>query len=97
MVKKISMEEFSAQHETLKVIDVREVDEFENGHIEGAENVPLSELNNRLAQFEQKENYYLICRSGRRSANACEILEEQNINVTNIEGGMLAWEETKNN
>lgn len=97
MVKKISMEEFSSQYENLKVIDVREVDEFENGHIEGAENVPLSELNNRLTEFNQQEDYYVICRSGRRSANACEILEEQNINVTNVEGGMLAWEETKNN
>lgn len=53
MVKKISMEEFSSQYKNLKVIDVREVDEFENGHIEGAENVPLSELNNRLTEFNQ--------------------------------------------
>lgn len=97
MAKEISMEKFYSNSEKLTVIDVREVDEFESGHINGAQNIPLSELSNRLEEFNQDEAYYVICRSGRRSANACEILEEQNINVTNVEGGMLAWEETKNN
>lgn len=97
MAKEISMEEFHSDSDKLTVIDVREVEEFESGHIKGARNIPLSGLNNRLDEFNQDEEYFLICRSGRRSANACEILENQNINVTNVEGGMLAWEETRNN
>ncbi|WP_080146014.1 rhodanese-like domain-containing protein [Marinilactibacillus piezotolerans] len=92
MVKTISMEEFYPNHKTVQVIDVREEDEFTEGHIEGAKNVPLSELENRLEEFGADQEYYVICRSGRRSANACERLAQQ-ANVTNVEGGMLAFQE----
>lgn len=78
--------------EVLNLIDVREADEVAQGMVPGAKHMPLGEVPNRLDEFDKEKAYIMICRSGGRSGNACNFLQEQGYDVTNMTGGMLAWE-----
>ncbi|MBD2871201.1 rhodanese-like domain-containing protein [Paenibacillus arenilitoris] len=78
--------------ETVNLVDVRETDEWEAGHIKEARSIPLSELLERLGELRQGDReIVLICRSGGRSGRACDYLHAQGYNVVNVTGGMLAW------
>lgn len=70
------------------LIDVRETYEFESGHVEGAINIPLSELPGKLDAIRQLTMpLYVHCRSGMRSANAAAFLQQNGIaEVTNVGG-----------
>ena len=80
------------QKESLSVLDVREVEEFEALHLEGAHNFPLSQLADTYEQLDKDNLYYVICKSGMRSARACQFLVEQGYEVINVQGGMDALE-----
>ena len=80
------------QKESLSVLDVREVEEFEALHLEGARNFPLSQLADTYEQLDKIQPYYVICKSGMRSARACQFLAEQGYEVINVQGGMDALE-----
>jgi len=80
------------QKESLSVLDVREVEEFEALHLEGARNFPLSQLADTYEQLDKTQPYYVICKSGMRSARACQFLAEQGYEVINVLGGMDALE-----
>ncbi|WP_409022060.1 rhodanese-like domain-containing protein [Dellaglioa sp. P0083] len=71
-----------------QIIDVREDDEFAEGHIPGAINIPLDEVDD----YELTGKAYIICRSGRRSAQAADILFEKGYDVVDVYGGMLSWQ-----
>lgn len=74
------------------VADVREVDEFESGHIPGAINAPLSGLENgELGPLKEDEKYVVICRSGNRSVVASNILSELGFDIVNVSEGMSTW------
>ncbi|EGA89574.1 rhodanese-like domain-containing protein [Planococcus donghaensis MPA1U2] len=77
--------------EELNIIDVREDDEVATGMIPGAKHIPLGEMEERVGELDAQKEYYMICRSGRRSEMAGGILETNDIDATNVEGGMLAW------
>ena len=91
-MKEISFDEFYQfyQNEQLSLVDVREVEEFEALHLEGARNLPLSQLADTYEQLDKDNLYYVICKSGMRSARACQFLEEQGYEVINGQGGMDA-------
>lgn len=93
-MKEISFDEFYQlyQNEQLSLVDVREVEEFEALHLEGARNFPLSQLADTYKQLEKDQLYYVICKSGMRSARACQFLAEQGYEVINVLGGMDALE-----
>jgi rhodanese-related sulfurtransferase len=75
-----------------RLIDVREPDEYVSGHVPGARHVPLGEVPGRVAEcVEGGGTTYLICRSGGRSANACQILADLGHDVVNVSGGTMAW------
>ena len=80
------------QNEQLSLVDVREVDEFETLHLEGVQNLPLSQLADIYDQLDKDLLYYVICKSGMRSARACQFLAEKGYDVINVEGGMTAFE-----
>ena len=80
------------QKESLSVLDVREVEEFEALHLESARNFPLSQLADTYEQLDKDQLYYVICKSGMRSARACQFLTEQGYEVINVQGGMDALE-----
>lgn len=76
-----------------RVIDVREDFELHGplGHVAGAERIDRSALPDRAAGLSDRP-LLLVCRSGRRSADACRILLEHGVrDVTNLGGGMIAW------
>lgn len=73
------------------VVDVRETDEYLEGHVPGAVLIPLSELQDRVDDVPSDGPVLLICKSGARSARACEYLEGFGRDVTNVGGGTMAW------
>ena len=94
-MKEISSDAFYQlyQKESLSVLDVREVEEFEALHLEGAQNLLLSQLADIYEKLDKDVLYYVICKSGMRSARASQFLEEQGYKVINVQGGMTAFEE----
>ena len=94
MMKEIVFDKFYQlyQKEPLSVLDVREVDEFEALHLEGAQNLPLSQLADIYDRLDKDLLHYVICKSGMKSARACHFLEEHGCKVINVQGGMTAFE-----
>ena len=78
-----------------QLIDVREPDEYSAVRAEGAVNIPLSEFVARTDELDPERDIYLICKSGGRSAQAGEYLEQARgwDNVINVAGGTTAWVE----
>ncbi|WP_247920352.1 rhodanese-like domain-containing protein [Streptococcus oralis] len=93
-MKEIAFDEFYQlyQNEQLSLVDVREAEEFETLHLEGAQNLPLSQLADIYDRLDKNLLYYVICKSGMRSARACQFLAEQGYDVINVQGGMTAFE-----
>ncbi len=82
--------------ENFHVVDVRGADEFNGplGHIAKAELLPLPDVLGHAARLAPLEPLLLVCRSGRRSLEACRSLQAHGIEkVTNLAGGMIAWNE----
>ncbi|WP_281884239.1 rhodanese-like domain-containing protein [Paenibacillus sp. YYML68] len=77
--------------EVLHIIDVREPEEWESGHIPSAKPMPLGALSLRHGELDRKQPYIVVCRSGNRSGLACELLEQLGYDVTNMTGGMSQW------
>lgn len=75
------------------VLDVRQPDEFEDGHVPGAVLIPLDQLGDRLDEVPGDEDGSLsvICRTGARSRVASEFLRDHGIESSNVDGGTLAW------
>jgi len=81
---------------TYRVIDVREPHEWtgELGHLSQAELLPQAQVADRARDWPKDAAYLIVCRSGRRSRNICEgLLDAGFTNVTNLRGGMIAWNE----
>ena len=74
------------------VIDVREPDEWEAGHIEGAVFIPLATVPDHVDAFRAAAPVHVICKVGGRSRRAAEYVAGLGIEVVNVAGGMLAWE-----
>lgn len=78
----------------IKVIDVREPDEYEIAHIEGVQLVPMSVLQQRFTELDPNQQYYIHCKSGGRSMRALLFLREQGFKyLKNVKGGIDAWAE----
>lgn len=75
----------------LRLIDVREVDEYRSGHVPGAELVVLADVADRVEALRGVDPLYVICRSGGRSMSACELLDAHGVAVVNVAGGTMAW------
>ena len=76
------------------VLDVRDDSEFAGGHIAEALHIPLSSLNDRLAELKKYNNKHILvnCQRGMRSAKACAILHKAEFTqVNNLDGGLSAW------
>jgi rhodanese-related sulfurtransferase len=96
-MKEISVDELKNKidnKEECQLIDVREFAEYQMGN-NGGEHIPLSMVPDHIDKISKDKPVYIICRSGRRSANAVMYLEQKYgyQNVFNVEGGMLAWKE----
>lgn len=78
------------------VVDVREADEWEEGHIPGALHIPLRQLDAHLAELLAHPEVIVVCHSGQRSAAATRFLTQAgHPHARNLAGGMLAWEDAR--
>lgn len=91
----ISVEELHQklqQHPKIKLVDVREPEEYALANIEGSELIPLGTLISSINRLSPDDEIALLCRSGGRSAQALLWLREAGFSkLYNVEGGMLAW------
>lgn len=78
----------------VKIIDVREPEEIRReGRIQGAEEVPLTQVQDAAARWSPEEPVVLVCRSGRRSFQAQELLLSLGFrHAASLTGGMIEWE-----
>lgn len=92
LMKEVSFQEFqNNRQENHRLIDVRETDEFEEVHVKGAELYPLSKIREGELPEEDDREVFVICRSGGRSAMACQIFEQAGFReCTNVAGGTMA-------
>ncbi|MFI9238999.1 rhodanese-like domain-containing protein [Streptomyces cinnamoneus] len=78
------------------LLDVREDDEWQAGHAEGALHIPMSDFVARFGDLMEKApeggRINVICRSGGRSAQVTAYLVQQGLDAANVAGGMQHWE-----
>lgn len=102
MIKEISVNDLSTKiqaKEDIILLDVREKDEWNSGHIKEAKFFPMSEAQASLEQIMEYKDREIIlqCRSGMRSMNvATFLLGEGFSNLSNLEGGIISWVEEGN-
>jgi len=78
----------------IKVIDVREPDEYQIARVEGVTLFPMSQLAQRLQALDPDQSYYIHCHAGGRSLRAVEFLRQQGFKqVKSVKGGITAWSE----
>jgi len=73
------------------LLDVRSPGEYKQGHVSGAELIPLGELSDRIARIPKGREIICICESGSRSSAAARQLSAQGYKVSNMRGGMSRW------
>lgn len=92
IVKTLTEEQFREGYRKAQLIDVREPNEFENGHILGARNIPLSQLKMRLKELRPDKPVYLYCQSGMRSGRAAQFLHRKGYkDLSHLQGGFKKW------
>ncbi len=77
------------------LLDVRTAAEFAEGHLPGATNIDVMQpdFSLNIMDLDPEKNYYVYCRSGGRSSQACMIMASSGITgkLTNLTGGILGW------
>jgi rhodanese-related sulfurtransferase len=92
-VREIDVDALAARSARPIVLDVREPEEYEQGHVPGAINLPQADLASRLDEIPQDRPLVLICRSGARSLRATQFLRQVGFElVMTVQGGTLAWQ-----
>lgn len=76
-----------------QLVDVRSAGEFAAGHVPGAMNVPLDEIERRLGDLNAVQTLVLICKGGKRASMAADMIQKQRGNLAVLHGGTEAWEE----
>lgn len=77
------------------VIDVRQPEEYREGHIAGSMLIPLGELNRRINELPKDREIFCICASGSRSHSATKYLISSGYNAFDVKGGMYTWQNAK--
>ena len=78
----------------LQVLDVRDPNEWQEGHIKGATHIPYYEIEQRLQMLNPAQPMAVLCASGQRSTIACSLLQRHGFTeLFNVVGGMEAWDE----
>ena len=95
------LREMMRDDSNLVLLDVRNPYELEDkslGHIDGVLNIPLPELEKRLSELDEfkDKDIVVICRSGRRSGIATDLLVKNGFNAVNVLGGMVQYRATEN-
>lgn len=73
------------------LVDVRESEEYAEGHVPGAQLLPLSVLPVRLHELPRDRPVFVVCQAGGRSAQAAELLTAAGVDARSVTGGTAAW------
>ena len=95
------LREMIVSDSNLVLLDVRNPYELEDkslGHIDGVLDIPVQELEKRLSELDEfkDKDIAVICRSGRRSGTATDLLVKNGFNAVNVLGGMVQYRATEN-
>ena len=73
------------------LLDVREDDEWQAGHIDGSQHIPIGELRERLGELPEGKPIVAVCRTGSRSGAVVRGLRQLGYDAENLDGGLAAW------
>lgn len=97
-MKNIGQEEWRkllAEDRDAVIIDVRTREEFDSGYLKNAQLIDIMQpqsFMDSVHKLDKNKNYYMYCRSGSRSGQACQVLDARGFkNTYNLEGGILEW------
>ena len=93
-VAEITPTEFVArrkQGESLTLLDVREDWELGVASVPGVVHIPMGEVADRLGELDRDREVVVLCRSGRRSLQVANFLQQNGFRAVNLAGGILAW------
>ena len=79
---------------TAVILDVRTAEEFHSGRIPQAINIDVmdSSFVGKIAELDRAKTYFVYCRGGSRSGQACSIMTNRGLKVYNLAGGITNWE-----
>lgn len=91
----ISIDELAAARAggPIPLVDVRQPEEYEAGHVPGAKIVPLADVVARTGEIPTEGPVYVICQTGPRSQRAADYYRSRGIEAYNVAGGTKAWVE----
>ncbi|MFD2516632.1 rhodanese-like domain-containing protein [Salinimicrobium flavum] len=97
-MKELTQEEWKEQlerDENAEILDVRTQEEVEEGYIPNAKNIDIYKgqgFVEEIQKLDKSKNYYVYCRSGARSAQACTFMDQMGFkNTYNLIGGFSNW------
>jgi hydroxyacylglutathione hydrolase len=91
-IGQVSAEELARLGEEVQIVDVRRSPEWDKGHIEGAQLLPLHHLSSKLGEIDRARPVAVHCQGGYRSAIACSLIQRAGFDrVMNLTGGFDAW------
>ena len=80
-----------ASGEALRIVDVRSPLEFAGGHLPGALNIPLGDIDKSIPGVDASDRVVVVCHSGMRSLTACQKVMDSHNELFNLVGGTSAW------
>ena len=91
----IRIDELATARESglVPLVDVRQPEEYEAGHVPGAKLIPLADVVARVGEIPTEGPVYVICQTGSRSQRAADYLRNRGIEAYNVAGGTKAWME----
>ncbi|GGK02577.1 rhodanese-like domain-containing protein [Lentibacillus kapialis] len=91
-LKTLTEDQFRQGYRKAQLIDVREPNEFDKGHILGARNIPLTQMKQRLIELRKDKPVYLYCQGSSRSARAAQLLHKKGYeDINQLKGGFKKW------
>ena len=87
----INIEELAAARESGLLVDVREPDEYFDGHVPGAVLIPMGQLANRMGELDKTSPVFVVCASGNQSSAMTDLLRGAGFDAVSVAGGTAAW------
>ena len=92
MAHEISVSDLNLEIQTgAWVLDVREPDEWIDGHVPTAHHIPLAQVPDNIHKIPQDEKIFVICAAGGRSMSAADFLLSKGYDAVSVAGGTMGW------